>query len=76
MTDTIRAIENAEERMEEFKQNQPRYLFQDASTKGVLTKSLHIITCPACNYQVEAVAWNGIVSGWCSIARKRIKFII
>ena len=76
MTDTVRAIENSEERMEEFKQSQTRYLFQDKDTKGIMTKTLHTITCPACNEKVEAVAWDGIVKGYCTAARKQVKFII
>ena len=73
MTDTVRAIENAEERMEDFKEKQNRYRFQDKPTKGEVIKSVHTITCPACHETLEAVAYDNVVKGWCGNARKQVR---
>ena len=32
------------------------------------------VTCPACDQQVEAIARDGRVSGYCAIARKYVNF--
>ena len=71
MTDAVRALENAEERIEEFKATviHPD-LVVDANMH--MTRSEHVITCPKCNQQVKAVAWDGVVKGYCANARQYI----
>jgi len=34
------------------------------------------VTCPGCGQQVEAVARDGVIRGWCSISRQRVNFPI
>ena len=34
------------------------------------------IICPACGQQVEAVAWDGRVQGYCAVAKKYVDFLI
>ena len=69
MTDTVRALENAEERIEEFKASviHPN-LVVDTIVRVKRTEC--IVTCPACNKQINAVAWDGVVKGYCTNARK------
>jgi 5-methylcytosine-specific restriction endonuclease McrA len=69
MTDEVQALENAEERIEEFKAAtvQPD-LVVDANTH--MSRSEHVITCPKCNQQVKAVAYDGVVKGYCSVAHQ------
>ena len=69
MTDEVQALENAEERIEEFKSTivHPD-LVVDANVH--MTRSEHLVTCPACNKQINAVAYDGVVKGYCANARK------
>ncbi len=39
------------------------------------TELLNVI-CPACGQQVEAVAWDGRIKGYCAIAKKYVDFSI
>lgn len=32
------------------------------------------VRCPACGETVDAVSRDGIVSGWCAVARKNVRF--
>ena len=34
------------------------------------------VICPACGQQVEAVAWDGRIKGYCAIAKKYVDFLI
>ena len=34
------------------------------------------VICPACGQQVEAVAWDGRVKGYCAIVRQYVDFLI
>ena len=34
------------------------------------------INCPACGQQVEAVARDGRVEGYCAVAKKRVDFLV
>jgi len=34
------------------------------------------IICPACGQQVEAVAWDGRIKGYCAIAKQSVDFLI
>ena len=34
------------------------------------------VICPACGQQVEAVAWDGRVKGYCTIANQYVDFLI
>ncbi len=36
----------------------------------------HKIICPACGQQVEAVAWDGRVKGYCAIAKQCVDFLV
>ena len=69
MTDTVRALENAEERIEEFKASviHPN-LVVDANIH--MKRSECVVTCPACSKQINAVAYDGVVKGYCANARK------
>ena len=71
MTDEVQALENAEERIEEFKSTIVHPDLTVESNK-CMTRSEHLVTCPKCNQQVKAVAWDGIVKGYCANARKFI----
>ena len=69
MTDEVQSLENAEERIEEFKSTivHPD-LVVDANVH--MTRSEHLVTCPKCNKQINAVAGDGVVKGYCTNARK------
>ena len=41
----------------------------------VKLERVHVI-CPACGHQVEAVAWDGRVKGYCAVARQSVDFLI
>jgi len=43
---------------------------------GVVKLERASITCPACGQQVEAVAMDGRVKGYCSVARQHVDFLI
>jgi len=43
---------------------------------GVVKLERASITCPACGQQVEAVATDGRVKGYCSVARQHVDFLI
>ena len=45
-------------------------------TPGVVKLERVWVTCPGCGQQVEAVASDGRVRGWCSISRQRVNFLI
>lgn len=65
MTDEVQALENAEERIEEFKAAtvQPDLTVEP---DAYLKRTEHVVTCPKCNQQVKAVAWDGVVKGYCT----------
>ena len=44
--------------------------------KGVLNLERVQAICPACGQQVEAVASNGWVKGYCAIAKQSVDFLI
>jgi non-homologous end joining protein Ku len=69
MTDEVQALENAEERIEEFKTAtvQPDLI---VDTNVHLKRTEHVVTCPKCNQQVKAVAWDGVVKGYCTNAHE------
>ncbi len=39
-------------------------------------QELHKIICPACGKQVEAVACDGRVKGYCAVAKKYVDFLV
>ncbi|GAI17633.1 unnamed protein product [marine sediment metagenome] len=43
---------------------------------GVLKLERVQVICPACGQQVEAVAGDGRVKGYCSVARQHVDFLI
>jgi hypothetical protein len=43
---------------------------------GLVKLDLLKVICPACGQQVEAVAWDGRVKGYCAIAKKYVDFLI
>jgi len=43
---------------------------------GVLKLERVRVICPACGQQVEAVATDGRVKGYCAVARQYINFLI
>lgn len=43
---------------------------------GVVRRQLARVICPACGQQVEAVASNGQVKGYCAIAKRYVDFPI
>ena len=71
MTDEVQALENAEERIEEFKST---IVHPDLVVDTIVRvkRTEHIITCPACNKQINAVAWDGVVKGYCANTRQYI----
>ena len=42
---------------------------------GVLKPERVRAICPACGQQVEAVAWDGRVKGYCAVARQYVDFL-
>ena len=69
MTDEVQALENAEERIEEFKSTivHPDLV---VDTVVCVKRTECVVTCPKCNQQVKAVAWDGVVKGYCANARE------
>jgi len=45
-------------------------------SEGVLKLERVQVICPACGQQVEAVAWDGQVKGYCAVARQYVDFLI
>lgn len=43
---------------------------------GVLKLERVQVICPACRQQVEAVATDGRVKGYCAVARQSVDFLI
>jgi hypothetical protein len=43
---------------------------------GVIKQERVSATCPACGQQVEAVAMNGRVKGYCAVARHYVDFLV
>lgn len=43
---------------------------------GVVKVDRVRVTCPACGQRVEAVAWDGRVKGYCSVAKQSVDFKI
>ncbi|MBA7665761.1 hypothetical protein ES703_73835 [subsurface metagenome] len=43
---------------------------------GVLKLERVQVTCPACGQQVEAVAADGRVKGYCAVAKQYVGFLI
>jgi len=43
---------------------------------GVLELERVQVICPACGQQVEAVAWDGWVKGYCAVAKQYVDFQI
>jgi len=43
---------------------------------GVVKLERVLVTCPACGQQVEAVASDGKVKGYCAVARQHVDFLI
>ncbi len=44
--------------------------------EGVLKLERVQVICPGCGQQVEAVAWDGRVKGYCTVARQYVDFLI
>ncbi len=47
---------------------------REVSNGGVLKLKLVKVICPACGQQVEAVAWDGRVKGYCAVAKQYVDF--
>ena len=45
-------------------------------SEGVLKLERVQVICPACGQQVEAVAWDGRVKGYCAAAKQYVDFLI
>ncbi|MBA7677621.1 hypothetical protein ES703_85881 [subsurface metagenome] len=45
------------------------------NSEGVVKLERVSVICPACGRQVEAVASDGRVRGWCSNSRRRVDFV-
>jgi len=43
--------------------------------RGLIKLEPGIVICPACGQQVEAVARNGQVKGYCAVARQYVDFL-
>lgn len=43
---------------------------------GVLKPVRVRAICPACGQQIEAVAWDGRVKGYCAVARQYVDFLV
>jgi len=43
------------------------------SSGPYLQKSVHTITCPACGQETPAVAWDGVIRGYCAVKNAYIK---
>jgi len=46
------------------------------SETGVIRPERVQVICPACGQQVEAVAWDGRVKGYCAVANRFVDFRI
>jgi len=44
--------------------------------EGLVKMECVRVTCPACGQEVEAIARDGVIRGWCSISRQRVNFPI
>jgi len=58
------------------KGNVPWNKRQDSTQRGVSKLERVQVICPACGQQVEAVASDGRVRGYCAVARQYVDFLI
>jgi hypothetical protein len=76
MTDEVQALENAEERIEEFRAATLQ-LNLTVKPDTHMARTLHRGTCPACGERlVGVVAWNGVVKGYCTNTRKFVRVLV
>ena len=45
-------------------------------SEGVMKPERVQVICPGCGQQVEAVAWDGRVKGYCAVAKQYVDFLI